>query len=137
VADASVQAEIQARLLSEAMLGARIGFLVWDDDRRYIAVNDAACEILGTTREQILGQQVGGHSVDVEEQLQAALRTGFSTGSARVSRFDGSGEIEVLYITFATRTAGMPFMGTVIARIGGGGRAAPAPSTPSSRARSP
>jgi PAS domain S-box-containing protein len=118
VSEASVHGEIQARLLSEAMLGARVGFLVWDDDRRYIAVNDAACEILGATREEILGHQVGGHSVDAEEQLREALRTGFSTGRVRVNRFDGSGEIEVLYITFATKTAGMPFMGTVIARVG-------------------
>ena len=115
--DASVLGEIQARLLSEALLGAQVGFLVWDDDRRYIAVNDAACEILGATREQILGQQVGGHSIEVEDLLQEALRTGFHTGRARVNRFDGSGEIEVVYITFATRTAGMPFMGTVIARV--------------------
>ena len=110
--------EIQSRLLTEALLAARVGFLVWDDERRYIAANDAACEILGAGREQLLGQRVGGHSADADGLIEATLRSGFSHGSARVRRFDGSGEIEVVYLTFATRTAGMPYMATVIARMG-------------------
>jgi hypothetical protein len=31
-----------------------------------------------------------------------------------VQRFDGRGPIDVFYATFATKTAGMPFMATVI-----------------------
>jgi PAS domain-containing protein len=108
---------IQSQLQAEAMESATVGFLVWDEDRRYIAANNAACEILGTTLEELLGQRVGGHTTDAEGLIAEALRKGYVTGTAFVNRFDGSGRIEVFYATFATKSAGMPFMATVIARI--------------------
>ena len=109
--------EIQAELISEALRSASVGFLVWDESRRYIAANAAACEILGTTLEQLLGQQVGGHTIDGVESVDEALATGFVSGNAVVQRFDGRGPIEVFYATFTTKTAGMPFMATVIAPL--------------------
>jgi PAS domain S-box-containing protein len=108
---------IQSRLQAEAMEAAAVGFVVWDEDRRYISANNAACEILGTTLNDLLGQTVGGHTIDVEPLIQEALRKGYVTGTAFVDRFDGSGRIEVFYATFVTKSAGMPFMATVIARI--------------------
>lgn len=109
--------EIQAELIADALASASVGFLVWDEDRRYIAANAAACEILGTTLEQLLGQQVGAQTVDGLEAVDKALATGFASGKAVVQRFDGRGPVEVFYATFATRTAGMPFMATVIAPL--------------------
>lgn len=115
---ALAHAEIQAQLLSDAVLTASVGFLVWDDDGRYIAANRAACEILGTTLPELLGQRVGGHSDDRAEGLiDEALRRGFLHGTASVKRFDGSGEITVFYVTFTTKTAGLPYMGTIIFRL--------------------
>jgi PAS domain-containing protein len=55
--------EIQAELISEALGSASVGFLVWDEHRRYIAANAAACEILGTTLDQLVGEEVGGHTI--------------------------------------------------------------------------
>jgi PAS domain-containing protein len=110
---------IQAQLQAEAMQAASVGFLVWDEDRRYIAANEAACRILGTSLEELLGQPVGGHSQNVDHLIDEAIRRGYLTGTAVVSRFDGSGEIEVFYATFTTKSAGMPFMATVIAQIPG------------------
>ena len=109
--------EIQAELISEALASASVGFLVWDEHRRYIAANAAACEILGTTLEELLGQAVGGQTVEGAEAIEDALRAGFSTGTATVQRLDGRGQIEVFYATFATKTAGMPFMATVISPL--------------------
>jgi PAS domain-containing protein len=111
------QPEIQAALISEALASASVGFLVWDESRRYIAANAAACEILGTTLEELLGQQVGGHTVSGAEVLDEALATGFASGRAVVERFDGRGRINIFYSTFTTKTAGMPFMATVIAPL--------------------
>jgi len=99
------------------MESATVGFLVWDEDRRYIAANNAACEILGTMLEELLGQRVGGHTNDADPLIDEAVRKGYVTGTALVDRFDGSGRIEVFYATFTTKSAGMPFMATVIARI--------------------
>jgi|SRR6185437_3955599 len=110
--------EIQAELLSEALGSASVGFIVWDEDRSYVAANAAACEILGTTLEQLLGQDVGAHTAAGLDRLGGALESGFATGKATVERFDGRGPVELFYATFATKTAGMPFMATVIAPLG-------------------
>jgi PAS domain-containing protein len=112
------QPEIQAALISEALGSASVGFLVWDEDRCYVAANAAACEILGTTLPELLGQDVTGHAIEGLEAVDEALASGFATGKAVVQRFDGRGQIEVFYATFATKTAGMPFMATVIAPLG-------------------
>ncbi|HET7568950.1 MAG TPA: PAS domain-containing protein [Gaiellaceae bacterium] len=107
--------EIQAELIADALRSASVGLLVWDEDRRYVAANACACEILGTTLEELLGQRVGGHTEGGDPATEEALRTGFSTGTASVNRFDGSGRVEVFYATFTTKTAGMPFMATLLA----------------------
>lgn len=109
--------EIQAELISEALLAASVGFVVWDEDRRYIAANRCACEILGTTLEELLGQRVGDHTTGGVGATAEALATGFASGRATVERFDGSGTTEVFYATFTTKTAGMPFMATVLAPL--------------------
>lgn len=109
--------EIQAELISEALGSASVGFLVWDEHRRYIAANAAACEILGATLEELLGQGVGGHTVEGPDAVDEALKSGFASGKATVQRFDGRGPVEVFYGTFTTKTAGMPFMATVIAPL--------------------
>lgn len=111
--------EIQAELIAEALRDASVGFLVWDEDRRYVAANAAACEILGTALEHLLGQQVGAQTVEGLEAVDRALAAGFATGKAIVKPFDGRAPIEVFYATFTTRTAGMPFMATVIAPLAG------------------
>jgi PAS domain-containing protein len=113
------QPEIQAELISEALSSASVGFLVWDDHRRYIAANAAACEILGTTLEELLGREVGDQTAEGREAIDDVLKSGFSSGTAKVQRFDGQGPTEVFYATFTTKTAGMPFMATVIAPLSG------------------
>src|SRR3954447_19671323 len=92
--------EIQAELIAEALVSASVGFLVWDEDRRYIAANQCACEILGTTLEELLGHAVGEHTIEGVEALDNAVAAGFAQGRALVERFDGSGRIEVFYATF-------------------------------------
>jgi PAS domain-containing protein len=109
--------EIQAQLIAEALGAASVGFLVWDEHRRYVAANAAACEILGTTLEKLLGQPVGAQTVEGLESVEEALATGFASGKAIVRPFDGRGPIEVFYATFTTKTAGMPFMATVISPL--------------------
>jgi PAS domain-containing protein len=113
---------IQAELLLEALRSASVGFLVWDEQRRYIAANDAACEILGTTLSELLGETVGGHTTSgaVDALIEDALLRGVVHGTATVDRFDGSGTVDVFYATFTTKSAGMPFMATVIAPLSEG-----------------
>ena len=117
MSEALADPQIQAQLISEALLGARVGLLIWDDERRYIAANPAACEILGTTLDELLGQLVGEHTVEGAEATDDALASGFAAGEALVERFDGSGTVKVFYATFETKTAGMPFMATLLAPL--------------------
>jgi PAS domain-containing protein len=109
--------EIQAELIAEALGSASVGFLVWDEQRRYVAANTAACEILGATLEQLVGRQVGAHTIDGLDAVDDALATGFASGRTVVRPFDGRAPVEVFYATFTTKTAGMPFMATVIAPL--------------------
>jgi PAS domain S-box-containing protein len=104
--------EIQAELISEALYSASVGFLVWDEDRRYVAANAAACEILGATLEELLGQDIEAHTAAGLDG--GALTSEFSSGETVVQRFDGRRPVEVFFATFPTKTAGMPFMATVI-----------------------
>jgi PAS domain-containing protein len=106
--------EIQAELLGEAAVTASVGFLVWDESPRYVAVNDAACELLGATREQLLGRPVGSLTRDAEGLLEAAVAKQRLAGRVVVDRLDGSGPVEMSFVTFTVRSAAMPFMATVI-----------------------
>ena len=117
MSEALADPPIQSQLISEALLGARVGLLVWDEERRYIAANQTACEILGTTLDELLGQLVGEHTIEGGEATEVALTKGFAHGEAVVQRFDGSATIRVFYATFETKTAGMPFMATLLAEL--------------------
>jgi hypothetical protein len=54
---------------------------------------------------------------DVEELIENAVRSNLVYGTAQVARYDSGDLVAVFYATFTTRSAGMPFMATVISRI--------------------
>jgi len=105
---------VQQTLMGESIAAASVGFLLWDDDRRYVAANAAACELLGCSLEEIIGATVGEHTEDGAEVVAQAIRRERSRGTLIVDRFDGSGTIEVEYLTFATSAAGLPYMASLI-----------------------
>jgi PAS domain-containing protein len=99
----------QLALLGEAVecLG-EVAVLVWDDDRNYVAANQAACRLVGKTRDEILKMKVGdlapNRASPLFEQVQ---RTGVHTGTLTAP----SGEID--FMTCQTRVAGLPYMVSV------------------------
>jgi PAS domain S-box-containing protein len=105
--------QVQATLLADAIQGAEVGFLVWDDDRHYIAANPRACALLGCTLEQLLGSKVGDHTAGAEQVVATVVRAQGGRGRVKVERWDGE-PIELEYVTFATRTAGLPYMASLI-----------------------
>jgi PAS domain S-box-containing protein len=109
--------EVQATLLADAVQGADVGFVVWDDDRHYIAANQRACSLLGCTLEQLLGSTVGDRTVGGDEVVTDVVRGRGGRGRVTVERWDGE-EIVLEYLTFATRTAGLPYMASVIWEAG-------------------
>ena len=100
----------QLALLGEAaecLIGVAI--FVWDEDRNYVAVNDAAVELVGRSREEILAMKVGDMSPDRgSPHFQEVQRHPFHRGSSRIMRHDAAVEID--WVTCRTRIAGLPYI---------------------------
>jgi PAS domain S-box-containing protein len=100
---------IQTSLLGEAIENGPVAVLVADEHGRYVAVNLAACNLLGYTREELLAK----HATDVARYEEAPAEwaemelQGSHTGVSTVTRKDGS-TVEFAYVAGATVVAGMP-----------------------------
>jgi len=99
--------------MAEAIASAEVGFIVWDEDRRYTAANARACELLGCTLEELLGSVVGERTVHGEQLMENVVRAEGGRGRVTFERFNG-GQATLEYLTFAVTTAGMPFMASVV-----------------------
>jgi PAS domain S-box-containing protein len=104
---------VQSALLAEAARNADLGFLVWDDDRRYVAANARACEILGCSVEELIGSTVGSRTNDGDAAVERVVRSSGGVGELTITRFDGK-EIAVGYVSFATRIASVPYLASII-----------------------
>jgi PAS domain S-box-containing protein len=90
---------IQASLLGEAVDNGPLPVFVADEDRRYVAVNRRACELVGYSREELLALRVD----DLAENRpgsQQLLENGAAEGSIELRRKDGT------LVTFAYRAGG-------------------------------
>jgi PAS domain-containing protein len=104
---------VQAALLSEAVRNAQVGVIVWDDDRRYVAANERACELLGCTLDELIGSVVGSRTAGGEATVDGVVRSQGGIGQLTFERFDGK-EAQLGYVSFATRIGGVAYMGSVI-----------------------
>lgn len=71
------------------------GVMVADDRAYYVDANQAACVLLGRTREQIVGQHLSaivapGRQAEVDVQWQSFIRDGSQQGIFEVVHGDGS-----------------------------------------------
>jgi len=102
------EALIQTALLGEAVDAGPALVFVADEEMRYIAVNQSACETLGYTRDELLGLSV----VDVarESSSQAEydqmLARGYRDGQAVLTCKDGS-SLPFAYRATETKVAGL------------------------------
>jgi PAS domain-containing protein len=89
-----------------------VAIFVWDEDRNYVAVNEAACALIGRTRTQILQMKVGDMSPNRASPLFEEVQHGsVHRGSLQVHREDGVVDID--WLTCRTRIAGLPYMVSV------------------------
>jgi PAS domain S-box-containing protein len=97
---------IQTSLLGEAIEHAPVAVFVADEQGRFVAVNQAACVLLGYDRGELLQLSVTDIAPDrgVEEQ-PSERRMGVRTST--LTRKDGS-TVQFTYATGATSVAGMP-----------------------------
>lgn len=99
---------IQTALLGEAVDAGPALVFVADEEMRYIAVNSRACEVLGYTREELLGLNVtevareAGSGAEYDEMLAR----GFRHGEAMLTRKDGT-TVAFAYQATKSRVAGL------------------------------
>ena len=96
----------QLALLGEAVECLdEVAVFVWDEDRNYVAVNQAACRLVGKTRQEMLQMKVGDLSPDRASPLfEEVQHGGVHTGTLTAP----NGEIE--FMTCQSRVAGLPYM---------------------------
>jgi PAS domain-containing protein len=108
--------ELDARRLAQlALLGEAADHLeqaamfVWDDDRNYVAVNEAACALVGLSRDALLGMKVGDLTADRgSPHFENVQHGAVHTGSLEIARPDGP--VAVDWLTCRTRIAGLQYM---------------------------
>ena len=100
---------IQASLLGEAVEHGPAAVFVADERGRYVAVNQAACALVGYPREELLTMRV----TDLVAPEEAAapwgemVTEGTQRGRSTLKRKDGS-TLEFSYLAGETKVAGMP-----------------------------
>jgi PAS domain S-box-containing protein len=100
---------IQTSLLGEAVENGPAAVFVADEEGRYVAVNPAACSLLGYSREELLAMQVSDVAQDDEAADElSAMRTsgGTSIGTSVLTRKDGT-SFDFTFVAGATIVAGM------------------------------
>jgi PAS domain S-box-containing protein len=99
---------IQTALLGEAVDAGPALVFVADEEMRYIAVNARACEVLGYTREELLGLPVTAVAREAGSgaQYDELLARGFRHGSAELTRKDGT-TVAFVYQARTARAAGL------------------------------
>ena len=101
---------VQSTMLGELFENAQIGAIAVDDAGRYVAVNQYACELVGYTREELLGRRVGdlNPETDLTRQVAQVLAGERDEGEVTIRRKDG-GALHVRYRAARTTLARMPF----------------------------
>jgi PAS domain S-box-containing protein len=97
---------IQASLLGEAVDNGPTPVFVADEDRRYIAVNRRACELVGYSREELLALRVDDLAAGTPGWHEM-LENGSFEGNTELRRKDGT-MVSFAYRAGGTVVAGMP-----------------------------
>jgi PAS domain S-box-containing protein len=105
---------IQASLIGEAIDGGPALVFVADEYMRYLAVNRHACEVLGYSREELLGLRVSDVAVapDIDEVYAHMLKSTEVSGMTPLRCRDGT-EVTFSFRAKETTAAGMTFWVTV------------------------
>jgi PAS domain S-box-containing protein len=112
--DRSAEDLVQVTLLGEALAGAEgAAVFVWDEDRNYLAVNDAACRLVGLERHELLAMKVGDMSPERgSPHFENAQRERLLRGRFSIRRRDGS-EVPIEWVTVHTKVGELPYMVSV------------------------
>jgi PAS domain S-box-containing protein len=115
---ADTQQLLQRSLLGEAIdLVEGVAVFVWNEERNYVAVNEAACEVVGLSREELIGMRVGTlASSETVAQIETIRSTTPFEGSSSFTRLDGT-EVHLTWTTVHTKVAGLGYMVSICRRV--------------------
>ena len=101
---------VQSILLGDAVEHGPAAIFVADDEMRYVAANTFACELLGYTREELLGMRVTdiARYAEAPNEFDDMVVTGKLEGSAKLVRKNGS-ELTIRYRASQTQIAGLEY----------------------------
>ena len=97
---------VQASLLGEAIDPGPVAVLVADEEGRYVAVNQYACDILGYPRDELLRLRVTDVAPNGTRDYESMLKQSHWEGVATVTRKDGTA-LKMRFVARETRVAGM------------------------------
>jgi two-component system cell cycle sensor histidine kinase/response regulator CckA len=104
-----------ANLFQAVFDGAFEAMIISNDEGTYVDVNPAACELIGRTREELLGERLGSVSGTTEEIAQvwrSLLEDGVAKGQHEFTRPDGS----VREVEFSARAHALPGLHIAVLR---------------------
>jgi PAS domain S-box-containing protein len=109
---------IQGVLVGEAVSNAGYIVLVADEHMRYLAASGAACELLGYSREEILGLTVPDLVVEANasELYDEFIRDHGQRGEITLRCKDGR-SLEAHYDARQTEVGGLPYFVSVISTV--------------------
>jgi len=111
----SAKALVQGVLLGEAVANAGYVVLVADEEMRYLAASDAACELLGYTAEELVQMHVPDivENADAGERYQEMTKAGRQHGRITLITKDGR-RIDARYEAYETRVARLPYYVSIL-----------------------
>ena len=111
------------RLLHLSLLGEAVDCLqevavfVWNDERNYVAVNEAACRLVGLPRDELIGMPVGALSPGNATADIARVRESEAVdGESWFTRRDGQ-IVRLRWTTARTSIAGLPYLVSICRRV--------------------
>jgi len=99
-------------LLGDAAKHAHVGIYVYDDEGTYVAVNDHAAALLGTTRDELLRHDIGDFTRDGIDR-RVLLRTERREGVRLLRRRDGT-EVPAAFVVVPTQVSGLGFFVAIV-----------------------
>jgi PAS domain S-box-containing protein len=112
---ADAQRILQRALLGEALDCAEgTAAFVWNEERHYVAVNEAACRLVGLSRDELIGMPVGDLSPDhAAGDIGRTREAPFVRGSSSFTRRGGE-VVQIDWVTMHTRVAGLEYMVSLV-----------------------
>jgi PAS domain S-box-containing protein len=94
-------------LLMEAIDAAAMAICVYDEEGRYVTVNDCACKVLGYSREELLAHDVADFTEGGIDR-RVLQRSEHREGVRLITRKDGS-TVPCAFVVTPTRVGHLPY----------------------------